>query len=797
MEQKLALILQKCKTIKQLKQTHLQILINCLKNRNFLATKLMSLSSDFISLDYANKVFQDVSKPNLISYNTLIKCSIGKSHENAIFVYNRMRELDISSNSFTFTFLLSCFESFHKLECGKMLHCHVLKMGFESSIFVMNTLLDFYAKCGGDLGLVTKVFDEMTERDVVSWNTMIRTYMSYGEIDFATKLFDSMPEKNLVTWNTVVSGLVKGGKMELANEMFQQMPERNSVSWNVMISGYVKSGDVKSAKAIFDEMPERSIVSWTTMVSGYATTGDIGSARMIFSQMPVKNVVSWNAMIAGCVNCHMFDEALSVFHHMLSDGKCKPDQTTLISVLSACTHLNSHEHGKWIESYIRKNNFELSVPLGNALIDMFSKCGDLENAKAIFEKMPERCIITWTTMVSGLTLNGCCREALELFDKMCSEGLKPDDVIFIAVLSACNHGGLVEDGKRVFSQMVHDFGIEPRIEHYGCMVDILGRAGRIEEAIGFIESMNLEPNAIIWATLLSACKIHGNGSSFESSMRKILEQEPNNPSYLKLITNISSSAGQWQDALNFRVATRDGNMEKVPGCSSIQVGESVHEFVARDTSHPGRKEVYRALRSLNRHLKPMHRNVIALSLFLSPTVTFKKIIKKRSTEQFSGMPYVMALLNCLLYFWYGLPFITRNNYLVSAINGAGIVIESTFVLIFLIFSPKKEKAKVLGILVCIIALFSTVALVSIFAFHKGNERKLFCGFVSMIFAILMYAAPLSSMVPNSFGCVLGAMQLTLYAIYRSNKGDTKKATIYESSETGKGSTLAIPMTDNP
>lgn len=606
MEAKLAVILQKCRTIKQLKQTHLQILINCLKDSNFLAAKLMSLSSDLISLDYANKVFQDLPSPNLISYNTLIKCSIGKSHKIAAFAYNRMRELDISSNSFTFTFLLGCFASFHKLEGGEMVRGHVLKIGFESSMFVMNALLDFYAKCGGDLRVVGKLFEEMPEKDVVSWNTMIRTYMNYGEIDSAIRLFESMPERSLVTWNSLVSGLVKCGNMELATKVFQRMPERDTVSWNAMISGYIKSGDLKSAKDIFDEMPERSVVSWTTMVSGYAMTGDIESARGIFNQMPAKNVVSWNAMIAGCVNNHMFDEALSVFHHMLTDGKCKPDQTTLISVLSACTHLNSHEHGKWIESYIRKNKFELSLPLGNALIDMFAKCGDLENADIIFKKMPKRCIITWTTLISGLAVNGHCREALKLFDAMCSEGQKPDDVIFVAVLSACTHGGLVEEGERLFKQMVHNFGIEPRIEHYGCVVDILGRAGRIEEAIRFTETMHLEPNSIIWTTLLAACKVHGNENLLEYLIGKILDQEPDNPSYLKLIMNLSSSAGQWQDSLNFRVAAKHQRMEKVPGCSSIQVGESVHEFVAIDTSHPQRKEVYRALRSLNRHLKRLH-----------------------------------------------------------------------------------------------------------------------------------------------------------------------------------------------
>ncbi|KAL2503661.1 Pentatricopeptide repeat-containing protein [Abeliophyllum distichum] len=234
-----------------------------------------------------------------------------------------------------------------------------------------------------------------------------------------------MPERNLVTWNSVIAGLAKGGNMELANKVFQRMPERNSVSWNVMISGYIKLGDLRTAQTIFYEIPDKSVVSSTAMVSGYAMIGDIESARRIFYQMPAKNVVSWNAMIAG---------------------------TSLISVLSACSHVNSLEHGKWIESYIKKNKYELSVPLGNALIDMFAKCGDLDNARVVFRKMSKKCIITWTTMVSGLAVNGHCTEALELFDRMRSEGLKPDDVIFIAVLSACTHGGLLEKGKEVFHQ---------------------------------------------------------------------------------------------------------------------------------------------------------------------------------------------------------------------------------------------------------------------------------------------------------------------------------------------------------
>ncbi|KVH98744.1 Pentatricopeptide repeat-containing protein [Cynara cardunculus var. scolymus] len=471
-------------------------------------------------------------------------------------------------------------------------------------VFVGNTLLNFYGK-HGTLGvdLACKLFDDMPERDAVSWNTMIGMYMDCGQVESAIRLFESMPEKTVVTWNSVITGLAKNGKMESARLVFDKMPEKNEVSWNCVISGYVKAGDLANAETIFKEMPIKSVVTCTAIISGYASIGDIESARKLFDQMGSKrNIVTWNAMIAGYVNQSIFDEALSVFRLMLFDGKCRPDQITLISVLSACSHLGSLENGKWISSYINKNKINLSTPLGNALIDMFAKCGDIESSKAVFHRMSNRCIITWTTMLSGLAVNGMCKEALALFNKMCDDGTKPDDVMFIAVLSACNHGGLVEEGKILFKKMVHDFGIEPQIEHYGCIIDLLARSGELDEAVRLTENMHLPPNVVIWAALTSACKVHGNGKLFNYVTKKVLDQEPSNPSYLTLITNLSSSIGKWQETLRFRRVMRQQGIEKVPGCSLIEIGDTVHEFVARDTSHMHRSDIYAILESLNGHL---------------------------------------------------------------------------------------------------------------------------------------------------------------------------------------------------
>lgn len=569
MEQRLLQILQNCKSIREFKQTHLQILIHGLRDDNYILPKLIDLSSTLGFLDYALRVFQTSSNPNVVAFNTVIKCFIGKDYQKALRIYNEMNSSLISPNNFTFTLLLRCFNSLESLRYGMALHNQIIKLGFTSSLFVQNTLLDFYSNCSDKLDYAYRVFEEIPEKDSVSNNSMICAYLARCEIEPAMQLFDSMPARDVITWNSVISGLSKTGNMELAHSLFQQMPDRNHFSWNVMISGFVRISDMQAAQSIFDQMRVKDVVSWTAMITGYSKTGDIIRARNFFDKMPMKTVISWNAMIAGYVHNRMFDQALNLFDQMLIDGQSKPDEATLISVLAACSQVGSLEHGKRINSFTNETTFVLSIPLGNALIDMFAKCGDVENAKRVFNRMAKD-MITWTTMVAGLATNGQCEKALSLFDSMCQEGIKPDDVIFIAVLSACVHGGLVEEGKRVFTQMVHEFDVKPRIEHYNIVVDLLGRAGKFEEAVKFIENMPLEPNDVTWATLLSACKTHNNGELLETVTRKILEQEPSDPAYLTLISSLSASIGQWEDALKYRDSIRQRGVEKVPGCSSIQ-----------------------------------------------------------------------------------------------------------------------------------------------------------------------------------------------------------------------------------
>ncbi|EEE66913.1 hypothetical protein OsJ_23761 [Oryza sativa Japonica Group] len=469
-----------------------------------------------------------------------------------------MRAQGVPPNGFTFTFLLrACALLGLPRPCG-CVHGQIVRCGFGSDVFVQNALMDVYHRCGGGggggVGAARQVFDEMVDRDVVSWNSIVGVYMSSGDATGAMGFFEAMPERNVVSWNTVVAG--------------------NAVSWNLMISGYAMSGDVEAARSVFDRMDQKDVVSWTAMVSAYAKIGDLDTVNELFDHMPVKNLVSWNAMITGYNHNSRYDEALRTFQLMMLEGRFRPDEATLVSVVSACAQLGSVEYCNWISSFIGKSNIHLTVALGNALIDMFAKCGDVGRAESIFYKMETRCIITWTTMISGFAFNGLCRDALLVYNNMCREGVQLDDTVFIAALAACAHGGLLQEGWSIFNEMVERYNIQPRMEHYGCMVDLLGRAELIEYV-----------------------------------SKKITELEPFNSSYQVLVSNCSALEGRWDGVIDARTSMRNWGIEKVPGSSSIQVGSEVHEFLAKDTRHKRRKEIYETvdgLMALMRHTEQAH-----------------------------------------------------------------------------------------------------------------------------------------------------------------------------------------------
>jgi pentatricopeptide repeat protein len=345
-----------------------------------------------------------------------------------------------------------------------------------------------------------------------------------------------------------------------------------------------------------------SLALATALVDMYGKCGEIRSARAIFDSMKNKDVMTWTAMISAYAQANCIDYAFQLFVQMRDNG-LRPNELTMVSLLSLCAVNGALDMGKWFHAYIDKQGVEVDVILKTALIDMYAKCGDISGAQRLFSEAIDRDICLWNVMMAGYGMHGYGEKALKLFTEMETLGVKPNDITFIGALHACSHAGLVVEGKGLFEKMIHDFGLVPKVEHYGCMVDLLGRAGLLDEAYKMIESMPLKPNIAIWGAMLAACKIHKNSNMGELAARELLALEPQNCGYKVLMSNIYAAANRWNDVAGMRKAVKDTGIKKEPGMSSIEVNGLVHDFKMGDTAHPLIEKISEMLAEMSKKLK--------------------------------------------------------------------------------------------------------------------------------------------------------------------------------------------------
>ncbi|XP_061376273.1 pentatricopeptide repeat-containing protein At1g08070, chloroplastic-like [Gastrolobium bilobum] len=380
--------------------------------------------------------------------------------------------------------------------------------------------------------------------------------------------------------NSVVRMWLEVGEIVLARSVFDKMPVRDLISWNSLITGYLRAGEIEMAREAFEEMPQRDVVSCNAMIDGYGKHGKCELAEEVFMSMSVKDVVTWTSMISAFVLNHRPGKGLDLFREMLSLG-VRPDAPAIVSVLSAIANLGFVEEGKWLHTYIYNNKIERSCSfIGSALINMYAKCGQIDNAYNVFRSICHRRNVgDWNSMISGLGLHGLGHEAIKVFLDLERAELKPDDITFLGLLSACNHGGLMDEGQFYFETMQVKYKIAPKIQHYGCIIDLLGRAGRLEEALGVIHDMPLEPDVLIWKAILSASMKHNNVVMGHNAALRAIELAPEDSSCYVLLSNIYAKAGRWDDVTKFRSLMKKRGVRKVPGCSSILVDGIVHEFL--------------------------------------------------------------------------------------------------------------------------------------------------------------------------------------------------------------------------
>ncbi|RZC52989.1 hypothetical protein C5167_011843 [Papaver somniferum] len=370
-----------------------------------------------------------------------------------------------------------------------------------------------------------------------------------------------------------------------------------------LISIYVSHKQlVDYACCLLDEIPKWgfSLFSVNLVIAGYLKAGKFDSANRLFRQSPYRDVVSWNSMITGCVRHGSLKEAVTLFRRMLSSG-IEPDGFTFASVLTACGRLGAISNGKWVHSLMTERQIELNYILNSALIDMYSRCGRIETAKEVFESVKREHISVWNSMITGLAMNGLAWEVIEIFTRLKREDIKADSITFVGILSACSHCGLVEQGRQFFNSMRKNYSIEPEIEHYGAMVDLLGRAGLLEEAREMIQTMPMKPDVVVWRSLLSASRIHGKPEIGELAAGK-MSSDLRSGDYV-LLSNIYSSAKRWDNAERMREGMRKNGFRKNQGLSWIEVKGVIHQFKAGDRSVPESDMIYKVLERVNARIK--------------------------------------------------------------------------------------------------------------------------------------------------------------------------------------------------
>lgn len=560
--------IHRCNTLRSLKQIHAQLIASCLLHDEFVLSRVSEFFGKNIRfVDYAFELLNQTGlHGGTLPRNTLIAAYANSgTPRGAFLVYGGIVGNGFVPDMYTFPVVIKACTKFLGVQEGEQVHGVVVKMGFSCDLYVQNSLLHFYGVCGR-WGGAGRVFDEMLVRDVVSWTGLVSGYVRSGLFDEAITSFlkmDVVP--NVATFVSVLVACGRMGYLSMGKGVHGSVCKRGFgiglVVGNALMDMYVKCECLCEARKLFNELPERDIVSWTSFISGL-------------------------------VQCKRPKESLELFYEMQISG-VKPDRIVLSSVLSACASLGALDYGRWIQEYMERQGIEWDIHIGTALVDMYAKCGCLEMALHIFNRMPNCNIFTWNALLGGLAMHGDGREALKHFELMIGAGVRPNEVTYLAILTACCHSGLVEEGRSYFYQMkTQYFNLSPRLEHYGCMVDLLCRAGLLDEAHEFTRNMPLQPDVLIWGALLSACKVNGNVELSQEILIHLLELESQDSGVYVLLSNIYATNERWDDVRRVRRLMKDKGIRKFPGSSVVEVNGETHEFLVGNTSHPRNEDIH-------------------------------------------------------------------------------------------------------------------------------------------------------------------------------------------------------------
>ncbi|XP_057854681.1 pentatricopeptide repeat-containing protein DOT4, chloroplastic isoform X2 [Cryptomeria japonica] len=565
--------------LQQGKQIHEFILRSGFKSDIYVLNAMIDLYAKCGRIEDALHIFDKMTERDVVSWSSIIAGHSQNGHYyETLRLFREMKLAVVEPSSVTFAGVISACAELVNVKLGKEIHGYVIRSGLQMDVFVGSALIDMYSKCGR-LEIARRVFDQMLHRDLVLWNSMIAGYVQNGHCKEALKLFNRIHEAglkpNMVTLVSILPACAAFGSLKQGKE----------------IHSYIVKGGL-----------ETELVVGCALIDMYARRGVMNSCQLVFNRTSSRDVVLWNSMICGYVQNSYSDEALKFFCHIQQSG-ITPDSVTLSSILPACTHLANLQKGKEIHDYAIRNGFEACVSIGNALIDMYAKCGTIKSGRYVFDRMGERDVVSWNAIIAGYGLHGYVVDVFHLFNEMNRTGMQPDYITFIALLSTCSRAGLVDKGWEFFESMRRDYEIMPKMEHYACMVDLLGRSGQLDQARDFIERLPLKPGADVYASLLGSCRVHHNVELAEFTAEQLFKLEPDNAGYYVLLSNIYATAGRWVDVEKVRLLMKGRGVEKQPGCSWIEVGNGIHTFIVGDKSHRQAPKTYETLERLFGQMK--------------------------------------------------------------------------------------------------------------------------------------------------------------------------------------------------
>ncbi|KMT06249.1 hypothetical protein BVRB_7g161740 isoform B [Beta vulgaris subsp. vulgaris] len=573
-------VLKACQKLMDGKKIHCRVLKVGFMWDVFVSASLIHMYSRFGFVVDAQNLFYNMPFRDSASWNAMISgFCLNDKLEKALDFVNEMRYKGIHLDPVTVASILPVCAFVGDFLSGIMIHLYAIKHGLEHEVFVSNALINMYAKFGY-LQHAQEVFDKMLVKDIVSWNSIISAYEQNANAILAIRFFKEMQCQGLQPDTlTLVSlaacvahlGDFKNGRL-LHGFIIKKAYMSNIIMGNAVLDMYAKLGNLDFAQKVFREMPRKDIISWNTLITGYSQNG-------------------------------LADEATETFSELEACTEVTPNQGTWVSVLPAYSHLGALQQGCKIHGRVIKMSLHLDTYVGTCLIDMYGKCGRLDIALSLFNEVPRTSSVPWNAIISCHGIHGHGEICFKIFEEMLQEGVDPDHVTFLSLLSACSHSGLVNKGEWCFHIMQELYGIKPNMRHYGCMVDLLGRAGLLEKAYNFIKDMTVQPDSSVWGALLAACRTHKNVELAKFASDKLFSIDSDNVGYYVLMSNIYANAGRWEGVNEMRSLASDRGLKKTPGWSSVEVGNKIDVFCTGNKSHPKYDQINHELCTLTDEVK--------------------------------------------------------------------------------------------------------------------------------------------------------------------------------------------------